>query len=35
MKAIEATTAKRIVTPDLGGEATTALVTAAVIAALG
>jgi len=34
MTAIETTTAKRIVTPDLGGEATTALVTEAVVAAL-
>lgn len=34
LRAIEATTAKRIVTPDLGGEATTAIVTAAVIGAL-
>ena len=30
MKAIEAVTAKRILTPDLGGEATTEVVTEAV-----
>lgn len=34
MAAIERVTARRIVTPDLGGEATTALVTETVIAAL-
>jgi tartrate dehydrogenase/decarboxylase/D-malate dehydrogenase len=34
MRAIEATTAKRIFTPDLGGEARTADVTAAVLAGL-
>jgi tartrate dehydrogenase/decarboxylase/D-malate dehydrogenase len=35
MSAIESVTARRIVTPDLGGEATTALVTDAVLQALG
>ena len=34
MKAIEAVTAKRIHTPDLGGEATTEIVTEAVCDAL-
>ena len=34
MRAVEATTAKRIFTPDLGGNARTRDVTAAVIAAL-
>ena len=35
MRAIEAVSARRIFTPDLGGEADTAIVTGAVIAALG
>ena len=35
MSAIESITARRIVTPDLGGEANTALVTEAVLRALG
>jgi tartrate dehydrogenase/decarboxylase/D-malate dehydrogenase len=35
MRAIEQVTAQRIVTPDLGGEASTALVTEAVLRALG
>jgi tartrate dehydrogenase/decarboxylase/D-malate dehydrogenase len=34
MRAVEAVTAKRIHTPDLGGEATTGIVTSAVCDAL-
>ena len=34
MKAVEAVTARKLLTPDLGGEATTAIVTEAVCDAL-